>query len=59
MTVNIIVNDNQIDGAFLVKCNLKEEGDRVLLELGSSLDGYTFEIPKDALEMVMNEDLHG
>ena len=59
MTVTIIVNDNQIDGAFPVKCNLKDDGDRVLLELGNSLDGYMFEIPKEALEMVMYEDLHG
>ena len=59
MTVTMIVIDNSVDGAFPVKCNLSDAGDRVLLEFGSSFDGLVFEIPKEQLEMVMYEDLHG
>ena len=57
MTVTVIVEDNLTDGAAPVKANICIDNDtkRVMVDFGD----YSILIPREELEIVLNEDLHG
>ena len=57
MTAMIIIEDNMTEGAVPMKGNISVDEDtgRVMIDLGD----FSVLVPRDALEMVMYEDLHG
>ena len=57
MTVTVIVEDNLTDGAAPVKANICIDNDtrRIMVDFGD----YSILIPREELEIVLNEGLHG